>query len=218
MATALVTHHKNCQRMNWGMWQRAWGVELAPTFTQIPIRSSVRGTHRTKCYPWRPDCEFGLGSDLSRHGHRTSGGVWHQGVGRLRDGASMDWTWSGRSQRMLDRIRICRILETLQHPELFVMLLGSFRSSFLWCVRVYFPAGRGGTDIREYFCHYGVYLVLVVCVKWHPYECQDLSFPCRTLHLSGACGWSAYIRAGILNVLVAWMPIFVTCQNTLLQE
>ena len=23
------------------------------------------------------------GSDLSRHGHRTSGGVWHQGVGRL---------------------------------------------------------------------------------------------------------------------------------------
>ena len=84
--------HKNCLQMNWGMWQRAWGVDPAPKFPQIPIRSSICGTHQTKSYPWRPDCEFGLGSDLSRHGHRTSGGVWHQGVGRLWDGASMEWT------------------------------------------------------------------------------------------------------------------------------
>lgn len=63
---------------------------------------------------------------------------------------------------MLDRIRICGILETLQHPELFVMLLGFIPEQLSVVCQSILSCWGGGTDIREYFCHDGVYLVLVL--------------------------------------------------------
>ena len=61
-----------------------------------------------------------------------------------------------------------------------------------WCsllkslcgVRGRCPALRA-TAIAECCSHEGVYLIhnsWVVCVKWHPDECQDPIIPCRALH------------------------------------
>ena len=49
---------------------------------------------------------------------------------------------------------------------------------FLWCVSAHCPAGRA-TAIGE--CHCLERVCSVVCIKWHPHECQDPRFSSRAL-------------------------------------
>lgn len=87
---------------------------------------------------------------------------------------------------LLTQIRIWAILKPGWHFKLFCpfhkWLLSSFRGVKA-CIVL-----PGGPMSSEYASAMGICLVLMgvrmVCIKWHPHECNDPGFPSKILHCS----------------------------------
>ena len=99
-----------------------------------------------------------------------------------------------------------------QHLGPFTVFLRLFLSRCLWCVREHCPAGGplpSSSVVVMSGCTWSTTVFgWVICVKWHPHECQHPRFPSRTSHCDEMINViHATCQFGALGKILAGAPL-----------